>query len=133
MTNGKDIAALILRVGFGGLMLFGHGRGKLKMLMAGGDIQFPGVLGLSPQISLILAVVAEFLCAALIILGLKTKWVVWPLLITMAVAAFVIHKADPLFSQGGASKEFALLYLLPCLALFFLGSGKYSLDHILKK
>ena len=39
-----DLAALLLRVGFGGFMLFGHGMGKLRMLFSDGAVKFPEVL-----------------------------------------------------------------------------------------
>jgi putative oxidoreductase len=33
-------------------------------------------------------------------------------------------------AAGGASKEFALLFLLGFAGTFFLGSGKYSVDAV---
>ncbi len=41
----------------------------------------------------------------------------------MAVAAFVVHGADP-FER----KEMALLYLIGFTAIALLGAGKYSVD-----
>jgi len=125
-----DLAALILRLSFGAFMLFGHGWSKLMKLMEGGDIKFASVFGLSPTITLTLAVIAEFLACLLIIFGYKTRLATIPLIITMLIAAFYIHGGDPLFMMGakGGSKEPALLYLFGFLAIFLLGSGKYSLD-----
>jgi len=132
-----DIAALLLRVGIGGLMLFGHGLGKFQKLMAGGEIRFVEYFGLPASVNLGLAVFAEFFCAILIILGLKTRLASIPLAITMFIAAFVVHVNDAWFqmnaAEGSGSKEFALLYLIPVLALFFLGSGKYSIDALIDK
>ena len=54
----------------------------------------------------------------------------------MLVAIVMVHFSDPLFmaaAKGGGSKEFALVYLLGFLGIFFLGSGKYSIDAILEK
>jgi len=51
-----------------------------------------------------------------------------PLIITMLVAAFVVHSAD-----GFREQEVALLYLLIYFTLFITGSGKYSLDRQLEK
>ena len=42
----------------------------------------------------------------------------------MAVAAFVVHGADPL-----AKKEMALLYMVAFLAIAFIGPGRFSLDR----
>jgi putative oxidoreductase len=44
------------------------------------------------------------------------------------VAGFVAHSADPF-----GRKEIALLYLLYYIALFVLGSGKYSIDYLLTR
>lgn len=126
-----DFTALILRIGFGAFMLFGHGMGKLKMLLAGGEIGFPSVVGIPPSMSLGLAVFAEFVACIFIILGYKTRLAALPMIITMMVAAFIIHGSDPLFLQnanGGPSKEPALIYLIGFIAIYLLGSGKYSMD-----
>lgn len=131
-----DLASLALRLGFGFFMVFGHGLGKLQMLFSGGEIMFPSVAGLSPLLSLILAVLAEFLAALAVLAGFKTRLASLPVVITMGVAAFIIHHNDPLFAaaaQGGGSKEMAILFMLGFLGTMFLGSGKYSLDTLLSK
>ncbi|MBZ4675978.1 MAG: hypothetical protein JG782_597 [Anaerophaga sp.] len=126
--NEKDLAALILRLGFGFFIVFGHGLGKLQMLLSG-NVQFPALFGISPAINLTLAMLAEFIAGIMILIGLRTRLASIPLMITMAVAVLTVHLADPLFAaSGGASKEFALLYFLGFAGLFFLGSGKYSVD-----
>ncbi|MBT8231393.1 MAG: DoxX family protein [Saprospiraceae bacterium] len=125
-----DLAALVLRLGFGLYMLLGHGLSKFNMLLAGGEIRFPSVLGMPPKISLILAVAAEFIACIMIIIGYKTRLAALPMIITMLIAAFVIHSGDPWFMQSadGGSKEPALIYMLGFLSIYLLGSGKYSID-----
>ena len=103
--------------------------GKLQMLVSG-DIQFPALFGISPTINLVLAVLAEFVAGIMVLIGLRTRLASIPLMITMLTAALVAHSGDPLFSAGGASKEFALLYFVAFAGMFFLGSGKYSVDAI---
>lgn len=120
-----DIVLLILRIGVAGLMLT-HGLPKLQMLLAGGEIQFPGVFGLSPILSLALAVFAEVFCSIFILFGLGTRLATIPLIITMLIAVFLIHINDPF-----ANQELGLLYLLLYLPLLILGGGKFSLDEIL--
>lgn len=127
-TRGQvDVVLLILRIGLGGMMLV-HGLPKLEMLMAGGEIQFPGILGMSPALSLFLAVFAEFFCSILLILGLATRFATIPLIITMLVAVFVIHANDPF-----ANQELGLHYLLGYIVLLILGGGKFSIDAMLIK
>ena len=123
MNNQSNLAKLILRLGFGGFMLT-HGIPKLMQLFEGGTIQFPDPLHVGATTSLILTVFAEFVCAALIVVGYKTKWAAIPLVITMLVAAFIVHGADPM-----GKKEFALLYAIGFLCIGLLGAGKYSLDR----
>lgn len=120
-----DVVLLIIRIGVAALMLT-HGIPKLLMLIEGGDIQFPGVMGLSPALSLGLAVFAEVLCSILIFIGLGTRLASIPLIITMLVAVFLIHAADPF-----ATRELGLLYLFLYIPILILGGGKYSLDSML--
>jgi putative oxidoreductase len=125
-TNTQvDVVLLLLRIGVGAMMLV-HGLPKLELLMAGGEIQFPVVMGMNPTLSLILAVFAEFFCSILLILGLTTRFATIPLIITMLVAVFVIHANDPF-----ANQELGLHYLLAYLALLILGAGKFSVDAFL--
>jgi len=125
-----DLAALVLRLGFGAYMLFGHGVSKFEKLLAGGDIKFVSLLGVPPKICLTLAVLAEVIASVCIMVGYKTRLATIPLIFTMIVAAFYIHGDDPFFMSGskGGSKEPALVYLFGFLAIYLLGSGKYSVD-----
>jgi putative oxidoreductase len=134
LNNERDLAALALRLGFGFFMVFGHGLPKLQMLFSG-NIMFLGLFGLSPTVSLVLAVMSEFLAALLVLIGLKTRLASIPVILTMVLAAFYVHLSDPLFmaNASGGSKEVALLFLFGFLGTFLLGSGKYSLDAIISK
>src|SRR5690606_18139379 len=107
---------LILRVGIAVLMLV-HGFPKLQMLFSG-DIQFLGIMGMSPTLSLILAVFSEVLCSILLLIGLGTRLATIPLIITMLIAVFLVHLNDPF-----ASQELGLLYLLAYVSIFLLGAG----------
>lgn len=118
-----DKGLLILRLGSGLMMLFAHG---LPKLMNFGHLSknFADPIGLGPLISVILAIFSEFICALLIAVGFKTRLAAIPLIITMLVAAFIVHVNDPFSKQ-----EFPLLYAVCYLVLVFTGSGKYSVDH----
>src|SRR5262245_38061104 len=137
-----SIGLLVLRVGFG-LFMASHGWGKLQMLLAGDSEQFADPIGVGKWLSLLLAVFAEFVCAILIVIGLGTRLAVIQMIVTMAVAAFMVHANDPLtmeaaakqFGAGDAphwgSKEPALLFLFPFVTLFFTGAGKLSMDGLI--
>lgn len=140
LTN--SIGLLILRLGIGGYML-SHGWGKLQMVLAGDFGKFGDPIGLGSGTSLVLMVMAEFFCALLVIFGLATRFAAAPIVFGMAVAAFVTHGGDPwtmgqgtaLFmaakAKSWASKEPALLFLIPFLALMFTGAGKISIDELI--
>jgi putative oxidoreductase len=121
-----DIGLLILRVGVAAFMFFSHGWPKL-MKYSYLASKFPDPIGLGSQLSLTMAIFAEAFCALLVMLGLVTRLAVIPLAFTMLVAALVVHSADP-----WSKKEFALLYFIPFVALFFTGPGMFSLDAFLK-
>lgn len=116
------IGLLCLRVGLGLMMVIAHGWPKLANFGAYSK-RFPDPIGMGKTLSLTLAVGAEVGCSILLILGLMTRLAAIPLLITMLVAAFVIHGSDP-----WSKKEFALLYALPFLMLIFTGGGRYTLE-----
>jgi len=126
--RNHDITLLLLRITFGGLMIINHGFPKLQRLFGGEPIEFMNFMGLGPEVSLGLAVFAEFLCAILIVIGLGTRFAAVPLIITMFVAAFVAHGDDPFSRQ-----EKPLLFMVPYIALLISGGGKYALDALIGK
>ncbi len=119
-------ASLILRIGFGVLMI-PHGYGKLTRFDSLSE-RFMDFMGLGSYTSLVLAISAEFACSVLLILGMTTRAILIPLMITMLTAAFIAHAGDPL-----GDKEHSLMYLIGYLAIFIMGAGKYSIDAVLFK
>lgn len=118
-----DLGLLFLRVTVG-LMMAGHGIGKVADLFAG-KTGFPDPLGIGPVPSLALAAFAEFFCSLLVIVGLKTRWAALPVVVTMLVAALIIHADDP-----WQKKEFALLFAASFFTLALTGGGRYALDAV---
>lgn len=126
-SKKTDLALLIARVGIAALMLT-HGVPKLIMLFSGQPVQFPAVMGLSSNLSLTITVFVEFLCSVFLIVGLATRLSSLFSAIIMAVAAFYIHSADPF-----AVQEMSLHFLLVYIVLIIAGSGRYSVDYLLKQ
>jgi len=126
-SSRVDIASLILRLVVASSILYGHGLSKFQKVLEGGDIEFVNFLGLGMNTTFIIVVFAEFICAALTVIGLFTRIALIPLLINMAYIVFVVHKADDF-----GSKELPLIYLAVWFALFMLGPGKYSLDRMIR-
>lgn len=137
-----NLGLLVLRLGAGGWMMT-HGWGKVQMVFDGKFDQFGDPIGIGPTAGLLLATFAEFVCALLVVIGLGTRFATIPLIITMAVAAFIAHGNDPwtmgeaarLFMAGEAkhwgSKEPALLFLSAFLALMLTGPGRFSFDALI--
>lgn len=122
-----SIGLLLLRV-IVGVFMMTHGFGKLKMLLGPGEIQFADPIGIGLELSLILAVFAEFFCSILLILGLGTRLAAFPLWFTMFVAGVIVHAADPF-----GVKEMAFLYGTIYTVILFTGPGKFSIDRLIEK
>lgn len=118
----NNLGLLLLRLTAGGFMLT-HGWPKLANFSSRAS-QFPDPLGVGSELSLALAVFAEFFCALLLVLGLFTRAALTQLIATMAVAGFIVHAADP-FQR----KELAFVYLGMFLCLFLTGPGDFSLGR----
>lgn len=123
--NGRNWASLILRLS-AALMLL-HGWPKMMGFSERADT-FADPIGIGTSGSLALTIFAEVFCTVFIVLGLFTRVATIPLMICMAVAAFVVHGPDPL-----SDREASLGYLALYLAIFFLGGGRFSADNYLRK
>lgn len=122
-----DIGLLILRLFAGLSMLLAHGWGKLANFSAIVP-KFPAMLGIPSKVVLAIAVFAELFCALFLSAGFLTRLSAIPLAITMFMAAFVAHGADPY-----KGKEKALLYLIMYVTLAFTGGGKFAVDQFIKR
>lgn len=144
LDASTSIGLLLLRVGICAYMI-SHGWGKAQMVLRGDFDNFGDPIGLGNHLSLILAAGAEFVCPLLVLVGLLTRLSALPVVFTMIIAAFVVHANDPWSmgtaaerfmsgqSQSWGSKEPALLFAIPFLALVFTGPGKLSIDALLWK
>lgn len=117
-----DLGLLVLRLGAGGMMAV-HGVAKAEMLFGGQAAQFADPLGIGATPSLVLVFFAELLCALAVAAGFKTRLAAIPVVITMAVAAFVA-----MAGKSWSERELPILFGVAFLALALLGSGRHSLD-----
>lgn len=119
-----DFGSLVLRLSFGGSMLVQHGWPKLMGFSERMD-SFADPFGMGSTFSLVLIILAEVVCSVLVILGLWTRIALIPLILGMAVIAFMMKAGEPF-----GEKELALVYLFAFIALLFTGSGRFSIDRL---
>lgn len=127
MATNEDFGKLILRLMVGGLMLF-HGIAKItggisfisaKVTQAG----FPEFLAYGVY-------VGEIVAPILLILGLKTKLASAVIGFTMIAAIYLVHPNDIFETTrtGAWAIELQMFYLISCIAIIFLGAGRFSFD-----
>jgi putative oxidoreductase len=118
----------VLRAWLGLSMFFIHGLDKLANFNKYAGM-FPDPLGIGVKPGLGLVTFAEVVGAALLVLGLLTRFGALTLAIDMAVAFFMVHK----MAVGNAphSGELALVYLAGFVVLLIAGPGKLSMDKVL--
>jgi putative oxidoreductase len=119
-----DLAILLLRLVFGGLFVW-HG-----WFMADHYAQYrpmaQDIIGIGAKLTYDLPMIFELVSGTLIILGFLTRLNVIPIAVIIIIAYFIAHEKDPFMMK-------TFPFILMCLApvVFILGSGKYSLDHLL--
>jgi len=121
-----NIAVLIIRVTFGLLLLINHGIDKLKHF-AEKQSSFPDPLHIGHMPSLMLVLFAEVFCTVFIVLGLFTRIMTIPVVISFAVVVFLVNK-----SYSGAA-ETGPFYLAAFFSILLMGPGKYSIDGAMGK
>lgn len=78
----------------------------------------------APRFMLTLAKLTELIGGACLVVGLFTRIVLVPLMVTMLTIVWFM--SDGNFFNGGTASTFFILFL----ALLFLGSGTFSLDYL---
>lgn len=125
--NFPDFGLLIFRITIGLIMAFNHGLSKIPP-----SEQFiEALVGMGFPVAVVFAWCAslsELLGGALIAAGLFARHAALFLGVTMSVAVFIAHGADPF-----AKKEMAVLYLASCILIALCGAGTYSLDRVFRK
>jgi putative oxidoreductase len=122
------LGLLWLRVLMGvGIAYHGYGKvfgGHISMMVDGvAKLGFP-----MPEVFAWAAALSEFVGGICVALGLQTRVAALFVFITMSVAAFRVHAADPF-----QTKELALAYWTMSGALMLLGGGPLSLDAMLRR
>lgn len=131
VSDDRNTGLLLFRVILG-LAMLTHGIPKLL----GGPATWAGVGGVMAAIHMpgpavlwgFLAALAESVGAFCLVVGAFTTIASLMIAITMAMAAFVAHGADPF-----GKKELAILYLFGAILFLSKGAGRWSVDFLLFK
>jgi len=126
-SPAANLGLLVLRVWLGLSMLVLHGWPKLVGFNEKSKF-FPDPLGIGSPTSLVLAIFAEVVCSALLVLGLFGRFAALAWAGTMAMAFSRVHRFA---LSGDNSGELAFVYLAASVILLVAGSGRYSLDECL--
>jgi putative oxidoreductase len=125
--NAFNLAALVLRLTFGLLICIMYGFDKM-MHFSNLQYVFPDPLHIGHRWTVILVIFAEVFCGLLLVLGLFTRFAALVLVISMGVAAFLVHKGHFQVHQ-----EQVYLYLAAFFAILMVGPGRISVDGMMGK
>ena len=138
-TDPQDLGSLIARITTG-IIILPHGLQKLLGLYGGygfsATLNFFTTIGI-PKIIGFLIISGESIGAFLLIIGLVGRISALGLILIMLGAIFMVHMQYGLFmnwfgTQGGEGYEYALLVIGISIATLVNGSGKYSIDNMIK-
>ncbi len=130
LRDSRDLGLLFLRVGIGSLLLGVHGWARLvkafSYLFLGQPWTFIGLvqrMGFPvPVVFAVASALAESVGAALLIIGLGTRWAALAIGLNLAVAVGLE------LSKHSAAVELPSVYLIAIVAIGIAGAGGYSLD-----
>ena len=130
LSGLKDIPLLLIRL----VLAFGFWTPAImKWGNISGIAEWFGSLGIPfPTLNAYLAASTEMAGVVLLTLGLATRFISIPLIITMLVAIITVHMGNG-FEAGNNGFEIPLYYILMLLVLMTNGAGKISLDHLIAK
>lgn len=121
-----NIAALVIRVTFGLLLLVNYGIDKLQNF-AKYRIGFHDPFHIGHMPTLMLVLFAEVFCTVFIVLGLFTRIMTIPVVINFIVVVFLINKSYHRAEEAG------VFFLAAFLSVLLMGPGKYSIDGAMGK
>jgi putative oxidoreductase len=130
VNHGQSIALLCIRFALAYTFWL---TGKKKFDGFADIVEWFGSLGIpAPTLNAYLATYTELVGAVLLVLGLGTRLISIPLIITMIVAIKTVHWENG-FASGDNGYEIPLYFILMLLTTLSFGAGKISMDHLIKK
>ena len=126
----KDIPLLFIRL----VLAYGfYTTASMKWSNISGVAEWFGSLGIpAPAFNAYLAASTEIAGVVLLTLGLATRFISIPLMITMIVAIITVHLPNG-FEAGNNGFEIPLYYFMMLFMLLINGAGRISVDNYLSK
>ncbi len=117
-----------------GIIFVFHGSMKLFGWFGGGGLEgmaaFNAQLGLPfPMVGAVLAGLAEFCGGLALLMGVAVRWAVVPMIVTMLVASFTVHREAFWAEQNGMEYTLTLAVLLAALGI--MGPGRFTLLRLI--
>lgn len=130
LNKAQDIPLLFLRL----ILAYGFWE---PATMKWADINsiaewFEGMGIFAPKLNAYLAASTEMAGVFLLALGLGTRIICFPLIITMLVAIKTVHWENG-FPAGDNGYEIPLYFMLMLITLMCFGPGKLSIDYLIRK
>jgi putative oxidoreductase len=129
-SKGQDVALLLLRL----VLAYGFWEpAKNKWADINAIAEWFDSMGIfAPKLNAYLAASTEMAGVFLLTLGLATRLISLPLIITMLVAIKTVHWENG-FASSENGYEIPLYYILMLLVLMTFGAGKISVDFLVRK
>lgn len=126
----KDLALLFLRL----ILAYGfYTPAMMKWGNISGIAEWFVSMGIPfPTLNAYLAATTEISAVILLPLGLATRIISIPLIITMVVAIITVHISNG-FEAGNNGFEIPLYYILMLFVLLINGAGRISIDNLISK
>lgn len=121
------VSLLIFRVLLSVELIVAHGLKKIGVGVSEAE-QVPNPLHLPEAFNSLFADAANLVFPLFVIFGFLTRIAVLPILAVTLTGYFILHWNDALLV-----KDTPFMYSLCYLFLLFMGPGKYSVDHYLRK
>lgn len=130
VNKGQDLALLFLRL----VLAYGFWEpAKMKWADINSVAEWFESIGIfAPKLNAYLAASTEMAGVFILALGLGTRIISIPLIITMLVAIKTVHWENG-FASGDNGYEIPLYYIIMLIITLTFGAGKISVDHFIKK
>ena len=130
LALAKDLPLLAMRL----VLAYGfYGPAVKKIANINDIVDWFTSLGIpAPKLNAYLSAGTEITGVVLLTLGLATRFITIPLIITMFVAIKTVHWGNG-FDAGNNGWEIPLYYIIMLSSLFIYGPGKISIDNFINK